>query len=91
MNVDNVKNQIIDIIRKIRPDIKSPGESDLFSTKVNGLPVDLVYILLEIKDIFGIDIDDNFLERLHETTVSCLAEAVIASIKNKQKGDVTYA
>lgn len=91
MNVDNVKNQIVDIIRKVRPDLQPPGGNDLFSIKVNCSPVDMVYILLEIKDTFCIEINDSFMGRLHETTVSCLAEAVIASMKTKKKGGEIHA
>ncbi|MCL2284804.1 MAG: hypothetical protein FWC32_00395 [Firmicutes bacterium] len=78
MNKVEVENRLVEIIRKIRPDIQCL-EGDLFSTKVNCSHLDVVYILLEIKEIFGIDIDDNFVERLRETTVSCLAEAVFAA------------
>jgi hypothetical protein len=79
MNKSETHAKILEIIHNVRPDI-APGEDNLFSTKVNCSPLDMVYMLLKIKETFNIAIDIDFVNKISDTTVDNITNAVMQAL-----------
>lgn len=76
MEHNEIRMKLLEIIHRVRPDVNPQNDCNLFSLAVNLNELDMVYILLDISDEFGITIDDTFIESIHDTTLDNLVNAV---------------
>lgn len=77
MEHNEIRMKLLEIIHRIRSDVNPKKDCSLFSLAVNLSDLDMVYILLDIRDEFGIVIDDAFIESIHDTTLDNLVNAVV--------------
>lgn len=77
MEYNKIRMKVLEIIHKVRPDVNPQHDCSLFSLSVNLSELDMVYVLLDIKDEFGIVIDDTFIDRIHNTTLDNLVNSVV--------------
>ncbi|MDF2540586.1 MAG: hypothetical protein K0S47_304 [Herbinix sp.] len=67
--MSDTRDKVLEIIKKINHMEIRSDEVNLFSTSVNISPLDMVYILQEIKAEFGLEITNEFVEAISNTTV----------------------
>jgi acyl carrier protein len=77
MEHNEIRMKLLEIIHRIRPDVNPKNDCSLFSLAINLSDLDMVYILLDIRDELGIVIDDTFIESIHDTTLDNLVNAVV--------------
>lgn len=77
---DEIQGKLTKIIKKVKPDIDLSKEGNLFNTTFNCNTLDMVYILLNIQNEFGIVVDDTFVENIQNTTLENVTIAVLNAI-----------
>ena len=84
MDINEMKMKLHKIIHTIKPDIKlndDMNDVNLFGPAINCSVLDVIYTLIQIKNIFGVDINDTFVDDIQETTCNNLLNAIINAKK----------